>query len=221
MVQPIRSYVVRPGRITNLQKRALDTLWERYCLPYVGEPVDLPALMPGFSRFIVEVGFGMGVATAELARARPETAFIGIEVFRAGIGKLLSEIDRLNLTNLHIIAHDAVEVFETMIPDNSLSGIHLFFPDPWPKKRHHKRRLVQPPFVNLAARKLERGGYFYVVTDWQEYAEEILTNLDAEPLLRNSYDGYSIPQSWRPETKFERKGLQDRRVIREVFFTKR
>lgn len=221
MVQPIRSYVVRPGRITNLQKRALDTLWERYCLSSIGEPLDLSALFPGLDRFIVEIGFGMGVATAELARVQAETGFIGIEVFRAGIGKLLAEIDRLALRNLRIIPHDAVEVFETMIPDGSLSGIHLFFPDPWPKKRHHKRRLIQPPFVHLAAEKLKDGGYFYVVTDWKEYAEEILAVLDAETLLENPYEGFSPRQSWRPQTKFERKGIADRREIREVYFTKR
>jgi tRNA (guanine-N7-)-methyltransferase len=220
MDRPIRSYVIRPGRMTTHQKRSLDSLSGRYCIDFATTAIDPAELFPECSRYVVEIGFGMGVATAEIARRFPGTGFLGIEVYRAGVGKLLSEIERLELDNLRIIPHDAVEVFETMISEESLDGIHIFFPDPWPKKRHHKRRLLQPELTKVLARSLKRDGYLYVVTDWEDYAEAILAVLDAEPLLGNRYEGYAQPQAWRPSTKFEAKGLSNDRPIRELYFTK-
>lgn len=216
----VRSYVVRPGRITNLQKRSLETLADRYCLDAGGGEIDFSELFPNAARVVVEIGFGMGMATAEIAEANPDTGYLGIEVFRAGVGKLLSEIERRGLENIRIVAHDAAEVFRSMISDDSLDGVHIFFPDPWPKKRHHKRRLIQPPFVELLTRKLKPGGYVYTVTDWEDYAEQLLLVYGASPALRNPHHGYAPPLAWRPKTKFERKGLAANHSIHEVYCTK-
>jgi len=216
----IRSYVIRPGRITKLQRGSLDRLSNRYCLTFGEELLDLDALFPDCERVVVEIGFGMGMATSEIAAANPGTGYLGIEVFRAGVGKLLSEIERRELTNVRIIAHDAVEVCRQMIPDGSLDGVHIFFPDPWPKKRHHKRRLVQPPFTSLISRKLKRGGYLYTVTDWDDYAEQILTVYSGCAELKNEYEGFAPSLRWRPQTKFERKGLAADHTIHEIYFTK-
>ena len=162
----------------------------------------------------------MGDATAQIAAANPDINYLGIEVHRPGVGKLLGEIKRRDLKNLFIIEHDALEVLEYMIGDNSINGFHIFFPDPWPKKRHHKRRLVQRPRTNLMAQKLTPGGYLYFVTDIIEYAEFALEELTATEMLKNKYDGFAEPQEWRTQTKFERKGLQADRVITELYFEK-
>ncbi len=221
MRREIRSYVLRPGRITRLQQRSLESLSAAYCVPFGRAPLDLAALFPAHRRVVAEIGFGMGGATAAIAQSMPDTGFLGIEVFRAGVGKLLSEIERLGLGNVKILNHDAAEVFAWMIPGESLDGIHLFFPDPWPKKRHHKRRLLQPPFAGLLARALRKGGYLYVVTDWEDYALEILDVLSRLGPLANRYEeGFASPQDWRPTTTFERKGRAGNRAIRELYFTK-
>lgn len=221
MNRAIRSYVLRSGRMTSLQRRSLAELSERYCVPFSEEPLDLAELFPAHDEVAVEVGFGMGDATARIAAENPQIAYLGIEVYEAGVGKLLSRIERLGLANLRIISHDASEVLSSMIPDGSLGAIHLFFPDPWPKKRHHKRRLLKGPFIRLAAEKLRAGGYLYAVTDCEDYAEQMLAALEAEPLLKNRFEGWAPRQGWRPETSFERKARQQHHLVREVYFVRR
>ncbi len=213
----VRSYVLRSGRMTNLQKKALEELGEKYVIPFIGEMID-PAKLLGKKRVVVEIGFGMGLATARIAEENPSTGFIGIEVHLPGVGKLLSEIEKRKLDNLRVIRHDAVEVFRCMIPEESLDGIHVFFPDPWPKKKHHKRRLLQREFAEVLAGKLKAGGYIHVSTDWEEYAEWILEVLSSIPSLVNRYRGYSPPNHLRPVTKFEQKGLEREHVIRDIYF---
>lgn len=204
----IRSYVVRAGRMGTGQVRALTELAPRWVLPYSAQPVDLAAAFGREAPHVVEIGFGMGDATAQIAAARTDTDFLGIEVHPPGVGALLQRIDALGLNNLRIVQHDAVEVLEHMIPPASLAGVHVFFPDPWHKKRHHKRRLIQPPFVALLASRLAPGGYLHCATDWQPYAEQMLEVLSAEPLLKNPFDGYAPRPDYRPLTKFENRGLK-------------
>jgi tRNA (guanine-N7-)-methyltransferase len=162
----------------------------------------------------------MGAATAIIAEQNPNVNYLGIEVHTPGVGRLLGNIRDNNLQNLYIIEHDAMEVLEFMIPDNSVSGFHVFFPDPWPKKKHHKRRLMQRPRTNLLTQKLYEGGYVYMATDWEPYAEFALEELSPTSNLKNKYDGYAPHQEWRPETKFEHKGLAAERKICELFFEK-
>jgi tRNA (guanine-N7-)-methyltransferase len=164
----------------------------------------------------VEIGFGMGLATAQIAENNPDTLFLCTEVFTAGVGKLLGEIERRQLQNVAIIQHDAVDIFTYMIPDNSLSGVHLFFPDPWPKKKHHKRRLLQEPFLRLLSHKLKDKGYLYFVTDWEEYAFSVLHLINESAFFRNSYEGFAPPADWRPTTRFEEKAQEKGHRIYEV-----
>ena len=221
MNRDIRSYALRRGRMTSLQRRSLATLSGGSCIPFSDAKLDFKELFTDRSEVIVEVGFGMGDATAQIAAENPERGFLGIEVFEAGVGKLLSEIERRELCNVKIIVHDAREVLAAMVPDGSLAGVHIFFPDPWPKKRHHKRRLIQPSFARLVAEKLRPGAYLYVVTDWEDYAEQVLSVLGSEPLLANPHGGYAPRQEWRPETSFERKGQRKNHLIREVYFVRK
>jgi tRNA (guanine-N7-)-methyltransferase len=219
--RPIRSFVLRAGRISRAQKRALETLLPVYGIPFRPEPLDLDQVFGRAAARILEIGFGMGETTATIAAEHPETDFIGVEVHPPGIGSLLKEIEARGLTNLRIIPHDAVEVLTHMIPPESLDGLHIFFPDPWPKKRHHKRRLIQPPFVTLAADRLKPGGYIHVATDWQPYAEQILAVLSAEPRLENTAEGYAPRPAWRPTTKFENRGLRLGHGVWDLVFRKR
>ena len=168
----------------------------------------------------MEIGFGMGHATSIIAENNPDINYIGSEVHVPGVGRLLGDIKTKQLKNLYIIEHDALEILETMIPDNSLAGFHIFFPDPWPKKKHHKRRMLQRPRTDLLAKKLAPGGYLYFATDWQEYAESALEELKMTEGLANKYEGYAPHQEWRPRTKFEQKGLDAGRDIYELFFVK-
>lgn len=204
----IRSYVVRAGRMGTGQVRALAELAPRWVLPYAAQPADFAAAFGREAPRVVEIGFGMGDATAQIAAARPDTDFIGIEVHPPGVGALLQRIEQRGLTNLRIVQHDAVEVLEHMVAPASLSGVHVFFPDPWHKKRHHKRRLIQPAFVALLASRLAPGGYLHCATDWQPYAEQMLEVLSAEPLLANRFEGYAPRPDYRPLTKFENRGLK-------------
>jgi tRNA (guanine-N7-)-methyltransferase len=206
----IRSYVLRQGRTTPAQQRALDELFTTHGIAYRQEN-----LQPRGKPLILEIGSGMGETTAAIAAAQPDTDFIAVEVHGPGVGSLLRRIDEQGLKNLRVIRHDAVGVLEHMIADASLAGIHLFFPDPWPKKRHHKRRLVQPPFAALAARKLAPGGYLHAATDWPDYAAQMAEVLDAEPLLVRA------AARERPATKFEQRGVKLGHEVRDLVYRRR
>ena len=204
----IRSFVLRAGRMGTGQQRALETLGPRFVLPYAASPLDAAAVFGRQAPLVLEIGFGMGAATAEIAQGRPETDFIGVEVHTPGVGSLLKLIGETGLTNLRIIQHDAVEVLEHMIAPGTLAGVHIFFPDPWHKKKHNKRRLIQPGFVSKLVTRLSPGGYLHCATDWQPYAEQMLEVLTAEPALINTADGYAPKPDYRPLTKFENRGLK-------------
>ncbi len=219
--RPIRSYVLRQGRVSNAQARAHETLLPRYGIEYTGKPIDLGAVFGRSAQTVLEIGCGMGETTAAIAAAHPETDFLGIEVHTPGVGSLLKLIDEGGLTNLRVIQHDAVEVLREMIAPASLDGAHIFFPDPWPKKRHHKRRLVQTDFVALLASRLKPGGYVHLATDWEEYAGQMLAVLSAEPELENTAEGYAPRPAYRPQTKFETRGLKLGHGVWDVVFRKR
>jgi tRNA (guanine-N7-)-methyltransferase len=204
----IRSYVLRQGRVTDAQRRASETLLPRFGVPYSREPLDLERLFGRAAPKILEIGFGMGETTARIAAQHPELDYLGTEVHTPGVGSLLNRIVELGLANVRVIHHDTVEVLNDMILPAAFDGVHVFFPDPWPKKRHHKRRLLQAPFVRLLATRMKPGGYLHVATDWEDYANQILQVLSAEPLLVNTADGFAPRPAWRPETKFESRGLR-------------
>jgi tRNA (guanine-N7-)-methyltransferase len=212
----IRSYVLRQGRTTPAQHRALEELMPAYGIPYRPEILDPAAIFGRRAPLLLEIGSGMGETTARIAAARPEADFIAVEVHAPGVGSLLKRIDEQGLENLRVIRHDAVEVLEHMIADGSLAGIHLFFPDPWPKKRHHKRRLVQPAFAALAARKLAPGGVLHAATDWPEYAAQMAEVFDAEPLLVRAAETRT-----RPSTKFEQRGVKLGHEVRDLVYRRR
>jgi tRNA (guanine-N7-)-methyltransferase len=211
-MRPIRSYVLRQGRTTAAQQRALKELLPKYGLPFTGEPIG--DVFGRKAPLVLEIGSGMGETTAAIAQARPDVDFIAVEVHGPGVGSLLNRIDASKLSNLKVIRHDAIEVLEKMIPDAALSAIHLFFPDPWPKKRHHKRRLVQPEFAALAARKLAPGATLHAATDWPDYADHMNSVLSGEPALRRADAGFAA----RPATKFEARGQRLGHSIRELYF---
>lgn len=204
----IRSYVLRAGRMGTGQQRALETLGPSYVLPLASQPLDLAATFGREAPTVLEIGFGMGDATAKIAALKPETNFLGVEVHTPGVGALLKHIGEQQLGNLRIVQHDAVQVLEQMITPASLAGIHIFFPDPWHKKKHHKRRLIQPEFVAKLVTRLAPGGYLHCATDWEPYAQQMLEVLSAEPMLRNSAEGYAPRPDYRPLTKFEARGLR-------------
>jgi tRNA (guanine-N7-)-methyltransferase len=213
----IRSFVLRTGRTTTAQQHALKTLSSTWSIPYQATLLNWPeafdlklgALEQNPLR-ILEIGFGMGETTACIAAARPQDQFLALEVHPPGVGALLKRIHEIGLTNLRLMRHDAVEVLEQMIAPNTLDGAHIYFPDPWHKKRHHKRRLIQAPFVKLLADRLKVGGYLHLATDWQDYAEQMLVVLNAEKTLSNSSlnNTYVTRPTYRPITKFENRGLQ-------------
>lgn len=216
----VKTYVLRIGRMTQSQEKCYKELSPSWCIPFEQKKLNFIDIFGNTNPIVIEIGFGMGDATADIAEANPDINYIGIEVHRPGVGKLLGEIKKRDLKNLYIIEHDALEVLEYMIGDNSINGFHIFFPDPWPKKRHHKRRMIQRPRTNLFAKKLAAGGYLYFVTDWYEYAEFALEELKLTQTLKNKYEGFAEPQPWRTQTKFERKGLAADRKITEIFFEK-
>jgi tRNA (guanine-N7-)-methyltransferase len=216
--RPIRSYVLRQGRVSNAQRRAHATLLPRYGVPYSSAPLDLDRLFGRRAPKFLEIGFGMGETTARIAQAHPDHDYLGIEVHTPGVGSLLKLIDEMALSNVRIVQHDAVDVLAHMIPPASLDGIHIFFPDPWPKKRHHKRRLVQAPFVELLASRMKPGAYLHIATDWEDYALQILEVLAAERELVNTADGFAPRPAWRPRTKFEERGLRLGHAVRDVVF---
>ncbi|WP_082549217.1 tRNA (guanosine(46)-N7)-methyltransferase TrmB [Rhizobacter sp. Root404] len=216
----IRSFVVRAGRMGPGQTRALAELGPRFVLPYAAAPFDFAAAFGRDAPRVLEIGFGMGDATAAIAQALPGTDFIGVEVHTPGVGALLKQIGERGLTNLRLLQHDAVDVLQQMIAPGSLAGVHVFFPDPWHKKKHNKRRLIQPDFVTLLASRLVPGGYLHCATDWQPYAEQMLEVLSAEPALRNSADGYAPKPDYRPLTKFENRGLRLGHGVWDLVFVK-
>ena len=207
--------------MTKAQQRACDTLLPQYGLPYYPGPVDFETVFGRRAPTVVEIGFGMGETTAKIAEQHPEQNFIGIEVHSPGVGSLLKQIADANLRNVRVIQHDAVEVVRDMIAPDSLRGIHVFFPDPWPKKRHHKRRLLQPAFVHELALRLDATGYIHVATDWQDYAEQILEVLSREQLLRNDAHGFAPRPEYRPQTKFETRGVRLGHGVWDVIFRRR
>ena len=244
----IKSYVRRAGRTTQGQARAFEDLGPRYLLPYQHKPIDLVAAFArpadtgaapsyvnvGPAPVVLEIGFGMGEATALIAATLPHTNFLCCEVHEPGVGALLKRIGEQGLTNIRIIAHDAVEVLDQMLPawsasqpQHGLDGVHIFFPDPWHKKRHNKRRLIQPPLIAKLAARLKPGGYLHCATDWQPYAEQILQVLGTEPLLQNTVDamqpgdGYAPKPYYRPLTKFENRGIKLGHGVWDIVFRRR
>ena len=219
--RPIRSFVLRQGRFSPAQRRAHEELLPRFGVAFAAEPLDFAALFGRAAPRILEIGSGMGETTAAIAEATPERDFLAIEVHGPGVGSLLRQIEARGLANLRVIQHDAAEAVTQMIAPGALAGIHVFFPDPWPKKRHHKRRLLQPPFVHELALRLAPGGYVHVATDWQDYAAAILAALTAEPLLENTARDYAQRPEYRPLTKFERRGLRLGHEVRDLVFRRR
>ena len=216
--RPIRSFVLRQGRMSPAQQRALESLWPAFGVDFAPLLLDLDSVFGRRAPRVLDIGFGMGETTAAMAAARPEVDFLAIDVHAPGVGSLLRRIDESSLTNVRVMKHDAVEVVASMIPRGSLSGVHVFFPDPWPKKRHHKRRLLAPPFVYELAQKLGPGGYLHVATDWEDYAQEVLATLSAESLLENTADGFAPRPAVRPLTKFEARGLKLGHGVWDVIF---
>ena len=219
--RPIRSFVLRAGRLGTGQQRALRDLGPRFVLPYQPQPLDLAAAFERQAPVVLEIGFGMGGATAAIAASHPEINFLGVEVHAPGVGALLRLIGEQELSNLRIVQHDAVEVLRHMLPADSLQGVHVFFPDPWHKKRHHKRRLIQPELVALLASRLAPGGTLHCATDWDDYAVQMLEVLSACPALQNTADGYSPKPEMRPLTKFEARGLALGHGVWDLVFKRR
>ncbi|MEY4718024.1 MAG: hypothetical protein RL563_642 [Pseudomonadota bacterium] len=205
----IRSFIRRQGRATLGQKMALDSYWDTYCLS-PQQPLNLAEAFGRDAPLIVEIGFGNGASLATMAEANPHLNYLGIEVHRPGVGALMMALEERRINNVRIYHHDAIEILEQKIPDHSISGLHLFFPDPWHKRRHHKRRIVRPSFVNLLEHKLISGGYFHAATDWQEYAKDMLSTLSIAKALKNSSTtgDYCPRPDYRPLTKFENRGLK-------------
>ncbi|KNE76209.1 tRNA (guanine46-N7-)-methyltransferase [Candidatus Burkholderia crenata] len=218
----IRSFVTRAGRVSTGQRRALDEFGPRFVVPFTPQPLDWDAAFGRTAPRVLEIGFGMGATTAEIASARPSDDFLGIEVHEPGVGALLKLIGEQELTNIRVVQHDAVEVLEHMIAPDSLDGVHIYFPDPWHKARHHKRRLIQPKFVALLVSRLKPGGYIHIATDWQNYAEQMLEILSAEPALENTAGSDYAPRpDYRPVTKFERRGLKLGHGVWDLVFKRR
>lgn len=215
----IKSYVIRSSRMTPVQKKAYNTLLKSYSINFSEDIVDFDCYFE-IKDIFCEIGFGMGDATLEIAEKNRDKAYIAIDVHKPGIGKILHEIDKKGLKNIKIIEYDAVKVFEKMFKDESISGVHIFFPDPWPKKKHYKRRLIKEDFINLISQKLKVHAYIYICTDWENYANQILSVLSKINSLKNKYNDFAPKQDWRPKTKFETKGIQKSHKIWEFYFEK-
>jgi tRNA (guanine-N7-)-methyltransferase len=221
----IRSFAMRRGHITQGQRRAVEQWLPAFGVPYGAAPLDFEAVFGRRAPVVLEIGFGMGETTAAIAQSRPDVDFLGIEVFTAGVGALLKRIDELGLTNVRIVHHDAVEVVRDMIPPDALAGVHIYFPDPWQKKRHHKRRLVAQPFIGMLASRIAAGGYLHCATDWEDYAQQMLEVLGQEPQLANSAAGFSEtaanPLCERPTTKFHARGTRLGHGTWDIVFLRR
>jgi tRNA (guanine-N7-)-methyltransferase len=217
----IRSFVTRAGRLSTAQARALDELGPQFCIPYAKTPLEFEQAFGRRAPVILEIGFGMGDTTAKIAAGMPDKNFLGVEVHTPGVGSLLKQIGEQQLNNLRLIQHDAVEVLTHMVAPASLAGVHVFFPDPWHKARHNKRRLIQPPLVALLASRMAAGGYLHCATDWDEYAQQMLEVLTAEPTLQNTEAGFAPRPDYRPVTKFEHRGLKLGHGVWDLVFVKR
>ena len=218
----IKSFIRRIGRMTTAQKQALDTLWETYCLdPEVS--YNFTEVFARSAPIILEIGFGNGESLAKTAALNPDKDYIGIEVHKPGVGNLLAQLERQGITNVRVFYHDAIDVLEKCIPAHSVSAVHLFFPDPWHKRKHHKRRIVRPSFVRLIAQKLVAGGYFHSATDWQHYARHILKILTAADQFANQSPDqtYCSRPDYRPLTKFEQRGLRLGHGVWDLIFKRR
>ena len=216
----IRSFVLRQGRVSPAQQRAYDELLPKFGVVYRQSLLDLDDVFARAGEKYLEIGFGMGETTAQIAAAQPDCDFLAIEVHTPGVGALLKIIREEATTNIRIVQHDGVEVLSNMIRAETFHGAHIFFPDPWPKKRHHKRRLIQSPFIALLASKLKRGGYLHVATDWEEYAQQILSLLSLEPTLQNTAIDFAPRPAYRPLTKFEARGLRLGHGVWDIVFRK-
>jgi tRNA (guanine-N7-)-methyltransferase len=219
--RPIRSFVLRQGRVSNAQQRYHESMMAKIGVPYAASPLDLDSLFGRSAPKILEIGFGMGETTAAIAAARTDSDFLGVEVHTPGVGSLCKLVAESGLANIRIVQHDAAEVLRDMIVPGALAGAHIFFADPWPKARHHKRRLIQPPLVALLASRLAPGGYLHCATDWENYAEQMLAVLSGEPLLENTADGFARRPDYRPLTKFEQRGLRLGHGVWDIVFRKR
>jgi len=217
----IRSFSGRRGHITSGQRAAYASLLPRYAIEWRAAPIVLSEAFGRDAPVVLEIGFGMGETTAEIAARMPQTDFLGVEVYPAGVGSLLMRLDDGGLNNVRVIQHDAMEVVRDMIAPDALAGVHVFFPDPWPKARHHKRRLIRPPFVALLASRLRPGGYLHCATDWAHYADQMLEVLSAEPLLENTAAGFAARPEHRPLTKFEKRGLRLGHSVWDLMFRRR
>lgn len=221
-IRTIRSFVTRAGRLTRSQRQALERLSDQFVLPFEKKTIDWNnTFQRSAQKNILEIGFGMGDATAYIAKHAPNINFLGVEVHQPGVGALLKKIEEQHLSNLRLIQHDAIEVVEHMLAPESIDGVHIFFPDPWHKKRHHKRRLIQTNFVSLLASRLKQDGYIHCATDWQDYAEHILAVLSAHPSLTNTASDYACRPEYRPVTKFEQRGLRLGHGVWDLIFKKR
>ena len=219
--RPIKSFVLRAGRMGPGQARAMQELGPRFVLPYRPERLDATAAFGRDAALILEIGFGMGDATAKIALDRPNDNFLCCEVHAPGVGALLKRCGEQDIRNIRILQHDAVEVLDHMLGEASLDGVHIFFPDPWHKARHHKRRLIQGPFVQRLARHIKAGGYLHLATDWEPYAEQMLEVLSAEPQLHNTAAGFAPKPDYRPLTKFENRGLKLGHGVWDLVFLRR
>lgn len=218
----IRSFVMRSGHITDSQRNTRDRLLPTWGIPYAPEAIDFKRIFGRDGPMILEIGFGMGETTAEIAQQNPQWNILGLEVYRPGVGALLSKIEQRGLTNIRVIEHDAVEVLAHMVPDDYLDGVHIYFPDPWPKKRHHKRRLIQSPFLSQLVQKLKPGGYLHMATDWPDYATQMLEVCSQEIALKNrAKEGFSPRPDWRPLTKFEARGIRLGNPVADLIFQKK
>ena len=217
----IRSFVLRQGRVSHAQQRYHEEMMAKIGIPFADCLLDPEDLFGRRAPLILEIGFGMGETTATIVEANPQNDYLGIEVHTPGVGGLCKLAAEKGLSNLRIIQHDAVEVLHGMVPLASLDGVHIFFPDPWPKARHHKRRLIQPPLVSTLASRLKSGGYIHCATDWENYAEQMLSVLSAEPLLQNTVENYAPRPAYRPLTKFEQRGLRLGHGVWDLVFRRR
>jgi tRNA (guanine-N7-)-methyltransferase len=220
VLRTVRSFVRREGRITDAQRRAIDRLWDRFGIDLRDDACDLDALFGRRAPRLLEIGFGAGEALLAMAAAHPEKDYLGIEVYRPGVGRLLKALDECGITNVRVMRDDAVEILSRMIPPSSLDAVYLFFPDPWPKKRHHKRRIVQPEFVALVGSRLRPGGLFHMATDWEDYAQQMMGVMShAAGFVNTAGPGrYAERPPWREETRFERRGERLGHAVRDLIF---